>query len=260
LGAAWMVAAADIRRRWASLLVLALIVGVVSALVFAAVAGARRTGSSLGAFEAQSLSADVELNVVGPPTRVQLRELGRLPGVEAVAALRAYGIVVEGDPDLQEIGTPTDSKFGTVVDRDRIIAGRPANPSAVNEVTIGEALATKLHLWVGGHLDIVSYAPAQVASLVRGATDVGPYMGPHLRLRVVGIDRRPLDLGDRAESGGLLVLTPAFDRAYASQIGIFGARLRVRTRDVAEQVPGVVTSAGRIFGESLLSTQGLGDC
>jgi hypothetical protein len=257
LGAVWIVAAADIRRRWASLLVLALIVGVVSALVFAAVAGARRTGSSLDAFEMQSRSADVELNVLGPPTRVQLRQLSRLPGVEAVAGLRAYGIVVEGDPDLQEIGTPTDSMFGTVVDRDRIIAGRPANPSAVNEVTIGEALATKLHQWVGGHLDIVSYAPAQVASLENGATDVGPYMGPRVRLRVVGIDRRPLDLGDRAESGGLLVLTPAFDRAYAGRIGIFGARLRVRTRDGAEQVPGVVTSAGHIFGGSLLSTQGL---
>ena len=136
-------------------------------------------------------------------------------GVEAVGGLRAYGIAVRGDPDLQEIGTPIDSQFGTVVDRDRVIAGRAANPSAINEVTIGEALSTRLHLGIGGHIDIESYTPGQVASLVRGATDVGRFAGPRLRLRVVGIDRRPLDLGDRAESGGLLVLTPAFDRAYS---------------------------------------------
>ena len=257
LGAVWMVAARDMRRRWSSILILTLIVGVVGAVVLSAAAGARRTNSSLGAFEEESRSADVELSVLGLPTRVQLRELRQVRGVVAVGGLRAYGIAVKGDPDLQEIGTPIDSQFGTVVDRDRVIAGRAANPSAINEVTIGEALSTRLHLGIGGHLDIESYTPGQVASLIRGATDVGQFTGPRLRLRVVGIDRRPLDLGDRAESGGLLELTPAFDRAYSSRIGIFGTRLRVRTDHGAKQVPGTVTAAHRIFGQSLLSTQGL---
>ena len=52
-----------------------------------------------------------------------------------------------------------------------------------------------------------------------------------MHLRVVGIVRRPLDLGDRGASGGVLILMPAFNRAYGNRIGSWsGAVLRVRTR------------------------------
>jgi hypothetical protein len=44
--AVWLVARSDVRRRWRSLLALALIVGVAGGIVLAAVAGARRTESA----------------------------------------------------------------------------------------------------------------------------------------------------------------------------------------------------------------------
>ncbi len=157
-------------------------------------------------------------------------------------------------PDLQAIASAYDTRFGTVVDRPRIVAGRAARPTAVNEVTIGEALAKQRHLGVGDHLEGRSYTPEQVAMLqggtFTGTTPPDPE-GPRFRLRIVGVVRRPLDLGDRGAAGGVLVLTPAFTRAYQTRIGSFGnTLLRVRTVHGTSDVPGVAAAARRIFGRS----------
>src|SRR5207302_6894418 len=75
--------------------------------------------------------------------------------------------------------------------------------------------------------------------------------GPRFRLRIVGIVRRPLDLGDRGAAGGVLVLTPAFTHQYETSIGTFsGTILRVRTRHGTADVPHVAAAARRIFGQS----------
>jgi ABC-type antimicrobial peptide transport system permease subunit len=164
--------------------------------------------------------------------------------------LRAFAITVPGAPNLPAIVGPVDAKFGSVVDRARIVAGRAADPSAVDEITIGENLAAQLHLRVGGDLATESYTPGQAAALVGGATDVSRPGGPHLRLRIVGIVRRPLDLGDFGAAGGIVVATPAFTRAYSDQIGAFGMVLRVRARNGAADAPRVEAAARRIFGAS----------
>src|ERR1700722_19386535 len=101
MGAIWLVAMVDIRRRWLTVIVLSLIVGLVGMAGLAAVAGARRTSASLGAFEQQSRSADVELEMAGQPTSAQLGQLRDVPGVEAIGGLRAFGLVLPGDPDFQ---------------------------------------------------------------------------------------------------------------------------------------------------------------
>ena len=74
--------------------------------------------------------------------------------------------------------------------------------------------------------------------------------GPRVSLRIVGIVRRPLDLGDRGASGGVVVLTPAFAHAYVKQMYSFGSILRVRTRLGAADVPGVIAASRRIFKQS----------
>jgi hypothetical protein len=194
--------------------------------------------------------------MAGQPTSAQLGHLRDTPGVEAIGGLRAFGLVLPGDPDLQNVGTPF-AQFGSSVDRGRLITGRFADPTKIDEVTIDESLANRLHVRVGGNIPIESYSPDQISAILHGATNVGALSGPSLKLHVVGIDRLPLDLGDQAEVGGWLILTPAFDRAYSHRIGIFGTGLRVRTYRGETDVPGVIASARHIFGGSLLSTQGL---
>jgi len=244
-----MVARGEIRRRWRSVVVLTLVVGIVGAVVLATVAGARRSDSALRRFNAASGSADAQVNVTGAvPTPEKLRAFRRVHGVAAMAVINGFTVVVPGVPSLA-IGAAVDFEFGRVVDRARIVAGRAANPSVADEVTIGEGLAAQAHLGVGDHLDIRTYSPEQISS---NATP-GPPAGPRLRLRIVGIVRRPLDLGDRGASGGVLILTPAFNRAYTKQVGHYETILRLRTSNGAADAPGVVAAARRIFGRSSVS-------
>ena len=125
------------------------------------------------------------------------------------------------------------------------------------EITIGEGLADRLGLDVGDRLVVESFSPAQVAATLRGEADAGPRRGPTVRLRVAGIVRRPLDLGDRTASDGLMTLTPAFDQTYRDRIGVFGTRLRIRTEHGAADAPSVIDAGRRILGDRLLSAEGL---
>ncbi len=232
-----------------------LLVGAVGAAALATGAGARRASTALDRFKSSSRSADIELAAEATPQ--QLARLAPAPGVAAVAALSAFGLIIPGHAQFQSIGVPIDAAFGTTVDRDRIVAGRPPDPSSVDEVTLGEGLATELGLAVGDQLTVESFTPAQITAVLGGAGDVGEPSGPRVDLRVAAIVRRPLDLGDRGASGGLLVLTPAFGRAYTDRIGVFGTRIRIRTDHGVADVPRVLQASRAILGESGFTAQSL---
>ena len=265
MGAVWWLAGFEVRRRWRSIVVLALLVGVIGAVVLAAAAGARRSSTALARFNTYSRSADVEF-IVGEPTTAQLDQFRRTAQVGEVARLRAYALNPKGTRNLA-IAAAVDGAMDHRIDRSRLLAGRAANPAAADEIDIGETLATELRLRVGSVLDASSFSPLQLANAKDGGQDPGPPSGPHVHLEVVGIVRRPLDLGDRAATGGVLVLTPAFDRAYQQRIAVFADVLRVRTRHGAADIPAVTTAARRIFGGSpdfdvqslAIETQGAGD-
>jgi len=260
--AVWLLAGFETRRRWRALVALSLLVGLIGVVALAAVAGARRSSTALTRFADVSRSADVEL-IVGHPTAAQLDAFRRTPHVAATAVLRAYALIPRGTTRSLAVGAALDSSMGHSVDRARVLAGRLANPAAANEIDLDEHRASMLHLRVGGTLDASSYGARQFDS----GHDPGPAAGPIVHLKVVGIVRRPLDLGDRAASGGVLILTPAFDRVYSNRIASFTDVLRVRTRDGAGDVPRVTTAARRIFGKSPdfdvqsleIETKGAGD-
>ena len=227
---------------------LSLLVGFAGAVVLGAVAGARRTVTALERFEEYSRSAHAEITV-GDPTAEQLREFRQAEGVGAVATLRQLALQHPGNQNLS-VGGALDERFGTVIDRARVMAGRRADPSAVDEVAIGEALATNLGVGVGDRLLFEAYTPQQIAVFMEGR-DAGPPAGPRVQLRVVGIERRPLDLGARGARGGVVVPTPAFVRENADRVGSFGGTiLRVRARQGAADLARVTVAARRIFGDS----------
>jgi ABC-type lipoprotein release transport system permease subunit len=251
VGAVGLLARSEIRRHWRSVVVLTLLVGIVGAIVLATVAGARRSDAALGRFIGYSRASSLEINVRNP-TPAQLSAFGRDPGVADFAVLHAYGLNPIGRPNLA-VAAAVDEKLGTVVDRARLVAGRRANPAVADEITIGEGLAAQAHLGLGGHLDATSVTPPQLEAVIAGR-EPGPPAGPRLHLRIVGIVRRPLDLGDRAASGGVVVLTPAFDRAYDNRIGRWDTVLRVQTRHGAADVRSVTAAARRLWGRSQFFT------
>ncbi len=189
-----LLARSAIRRRWRSILAISLLVGLVGTAVLAASAGARRTATALARFTDYSRSADVELTV-GDASAAQLRAFERSGGVAAVAELHQITLL-QGD-EFPPAAAALDGRFGTIVDRPRVVTGRLPKLSAPDEITIGEALAAQRHLKVGDRLTYESYSRAQVA-LFRTNVDAGPPAGPRVSLNVVGIVRRPLDLGARA--------------------------------------------------------------
>jgi hypothetical protein len=250
----WLVAGRDLRRRWRRVVALALLVGVAGAFTFALAAGARRTRTALDRFQTSSRAADLELDTAATPE--QVAALRALPGVRAAGALKAIALFFPQAPDFQNVGAPSDTTFGSGVDRDLIVAGRAPNPEAVDEVTLGESLAARLGVRVGDAFEAASFTPKQIADNFAGRQP-GPPAGPRVTLRVVGMIRRPLDLGDRGATGGLMLLTPAFARAHASDIGVFGSRIRVRTDQGAADVPRVLDGSRRILGDALFASQDL---
>lgn len=232
---------------------LAVLVGVVGATVLTVTAGARRTGTALDRFQRASRSADVEF-AVGRPSDV--RRIAAVPGVAAAAGLTAYGIFLPAVPEYQSTGTPIDDRFGRTVDRGRLIAGRFAAPDRPLEVTMGEGLATTLGVGVGDRVPAATYTPPQVNAILDGTAPPGEPAGPRLRLRVVGIVRRPLDLGDRASLGGLLIMSPSFATAYGPRLGVFGLRVRVRVEPGAD-VNRVTTAVQRSLGDAVFVAQPL---
>jgi hypothetical protein len=236
MGAVGLLAGREIRRRWRSAAAIVLLIAVVGAIVLSTVAGARRTATSLDRFNAQSRSSSLEISV-GFPTKQSLAEFARTPGVAAFAQLRGYSLQ-HGNLQQLAIAAPVGDAMGKVVDRDRLIAGRRPNPSAPLEIAVSEVLAQKLHLKIGGTFATQSYSQQQIDDAFAGGNPGGPG-GPDVRFRIVGIVRRPLDLGVRSTTGGVIVLTPAFVRHYQDRVGAYTDVVRVRT----DGTPGAVRCA-----------------
>lgn len=267
MGAVGFVARIDLRRRWRGTIVVTLLVGIVGAVVLATLAGARRSDSALRRFNDWSRTSNIEINP-GPVTSAQLAEFRKTPGVGTVALVHLPAIQLR-NTNVQDlaVGAPTDTTIGTVIDRARVIKGRAADPNVPDEVDVGEGLTSLLHVHVGSTIPFNSWTVAQVRKILSGASGFTEPGGPEIVLHVVGIDRRPLDLGTRGAAGGVLLLTPAFDRKYAGAIGtFFGDSLRVRTKEPGD-ASRVTAAAQKIWGSNpqfqlqdlAIDTTGAGD-
>ena len=229
MAAVCMLARVELRRRWRHVVVLTLLAGVAGAMVLALAAGARRTASALDRFEGDTQTSNVEITV-GDASDAELDELRRSPGVAAVGALHQFSMVAAAGAGFPTAGQ-LDGTFGTEVDRARVVEGREPDQSRVDEIAIGEGLAESLGLHVGDEVEVVGYSFDDIESPV----GVAEPHGPRVPLRVVGIVRRPLDLGSRGASGGVVVLTRAFTEEYRDRIGTWVGTV-LRSRPIEEKI------------------------
>ncbi len=210
-------AGTDMRQRWRSLLILALLAGLTSALAMAAAAGARRTDTALSrlATATNAMDAVVFASQAGDhhPSWTALEHRPE------VAELAPWDLMfgVTGGQSAILFGSDDGRWLGTV-DRPVVISGRMFDPRSDDEMVVDEQVAAVEHVKVGDVLPFSAYAPDQPDTS-------GPALGAKVNLHVTGIVR---DVDEFLFTPGALV-SPGVIAHYRSDMFLLdNAMVRLR--------------------------------
>jgi len=193
----------DLRRRWRSLAVLALLVAVATGTVLTALAGARRGDSVLDRLTANALPATA---VVLPNTPgFDWHRVRAMPEVEALSTFM-LGL----DFPLAEIPAadhalgfpPGDAEILHTIERPVLVAGRLPDPTRADEAVVTPAFVKHYRLGVGDTVTALLFTPQQVRAASKLGQAPGAPRGPRVRIRIVGVGRTPW--GQDTPIGGLL--------------------------------------------------------
>ncbi len=230
----------DLRRRWPSLIALALLVALATGTVMTAAAGARRGDSAL----------DRMLAVTLPPTLVPVptepnfdwEAARRLPGVAALGTFLASGsLSIEGHPGVDAGSVPLDTEIFQTVERPVVLAGRLADPTRVDEAVVSPRFLEKSGLSVGDTVTAILPTPAETAAMADNGSAPVSFSGPRQQLKIVGVVRSFWWFRDEPNYQGGLETTYAFTQTYRENLfGTGGQGLvvaLVRLRDGAAGVP-----------------------
>ncbi len=200
---------AELRTRWRSWLALALLIGAVGGVVVVLAAGSRRTGSAHARFLSTShaydlgvatfCAPDLRLNGSGPDLGCQ-DEIARLPAVADAAVISELPALVEtidgksvqpdatdpcySGPGQVSVVADLSGRFGSEINRSRIVQGRRLNGGVADEVVLSKETAHRLRLRPGSELQIRLFGGSECGA----AREEG---GPPLRVRVVGVQLSP---------------------------------------------------------------------
>jgi hypothetical protein len=224
----WLCVRAGLRQDWRGLALLTLITAVMGAVVLAALAGARRTDTTVAQFlqYAGPFQGQVSAN---PAT---FGKIAALPGVaytEVGALMLAVPVAVDGRPVTANEGEVITQAIVHRPPQSRaiILAGRDAVQSRANEVMLNESAAQALHAHVGSVLEMRGYRPSELQQVMNGSKlplDVS--LGGVV---VTGIIRLPTDLTDNTAADadvtytgqGDVIATAAFYQKHAASVGNF---------------------------------------
>jgi ABC-type lipoprotein release transport system permease subunit len=199
-------AESDIRRRWRSLLLLALLAGLTSALAMAAAAGARRTDTALTRLETTTNAMDaVVFASQSGDYNPNWTSLERRPEVAQLAPWDLMFGTSNGQPVIF-FGSDDGRWLGTV-DRPVVLSGHMFDPRSDDEMVVDEQVAAVEHLRVGDVVPFVAYAPDQPDTS-------GPALGARVDLHITGIVR---DVDEYLFSPGALV-SPGVIAHYRSDM------------------------------------------
>lgn len=227
----WMFLTNSWRARWRSLLVLALMVGLIGGAAFAAVAGARRSASSPTRLDEAAQSRDLFISGADHAPEPLDRLLDG-PLVEDRLDL----VFVFAGPDFEENSfffAPTDADE-TQVERGVLVDGRRADPADPEELVVTEVVARQYDLRPGDTWQLRSIAPEQVEAAFEG--EITSLDGPLLPMQVTGVVRTGFDLSVRSDEPAIVVFTPAFLERYGDSVGLGTASHMVRLGDSPDAI------------------------
>ena len=226
MGGARAWARSEWRRHWRALAALTVMIGLLAGATLTCLAGARRSASAQRRFRHVSLARDAGVQLpADDDARALVDPILGLPGVRAGAAVDGYpAFSAKGQFDLG-IVAPLDRRYGTVLDRPRVLEGRMPRPDHPDEVALNAHAHAQLRARVGDTIKVFTLTPEQLAVIEQSYS--GRPEGPALRFHVTGIFRTADDLsGDVANA--TILATPAFQSAYGSRVGRFAHMVGVR--------------------------------
>jgi len=234
MGAVRLLAGFELRRRWLALVAVALMVALVIGAVAAALAGARRTSSSVERFRTWSNASDgwFQSNSIGEATTLRA-VLAARPEVETIAERRLVNGFIENRP-ISDIAIVTDpqGRYGVAVDRPRVLSGRMPAPDRPDEIALNELAARLGRIHVGDVLRMKTWSTRDLDALFSGTGFPG-FNGPQAQMTVVGIVRSPDGLpGEIARTSPYGLASPSFLTKYR-QVGAWPPAIYVRTGSAA---------------------------
>ena len=214
----------ELRRRWRSLTVLALLIGIAGTTVFAALAGARRGASALQRLDARTLpsTAMILANVPG----FDWTPVAKLPEVEALTKFVVdYTMTPVGFSGDGLSFPEADHVLLSRIEKPVIFEGRALDANRADEVMISRKFAAHYHKSVGDTLQIILSTPHEVVTQT-GAGPHGEFTGPRVTLHIVGIGEVSPSWGaDQAGSNGGALLSPGlYDKYRANIVGPPGVK------------------------------------
>jgi len=243
----------DSRRRWRSLLVLALLVALATATVLAATAGARRGQSVVERLYAGTLPATV--TVLPNQPGFDWAKVRALPEVAAVSEFPvAFGFAVACCPDAGTGFPPIGDELGRTIERPYLLAGRMFDPARADEVIVTPQFAALYHKDVGDTVTLLLASEKQANAQYDGTG--GPPRGPAVKARITGVARSPwLSMGgDGPGAHGGVLASPALWAQYKTNI--FGTNGKnyinalIRLKGGPAAIPAFRADLARVSGRS----------
>ncbi len=241
----------EVRRRWRTLAVLALLVAVATATVLAAVAGARRGQTAFDRLWARTLPATA--TVLPNQPGFDWARVRALPEVTALTEFAVYyGAAVEGLGGANIGFPPVNSHFTRTIERPVVLQGRLFNPSRVDEVVVSPHFLSGYGKRVGDTLTLLLATPKQVNTGYNASTGGLP-RGPEITVRIVGVIRTPFYLDNIGDKGGVLPSPALFAHYRASIMGTTDqmfVNALVRLKGGAAEIPAFRADLARVTGRS----------
>jgi hypothetical protein len=229
MSAVSFVARSDLRRKWRTRLVLALVVGVVGGVVLTAAAGAMRTESAFPRLLRAVHGANVLVSPNGTGLTGYYNALARLPQVTSTASVLEFnvGIPASGAPPdakVQAEASPGDV-YGVSMDRVKILRGRMFNPRDQHAAMVDAALAQREHLEPGGTLHL-----AGIPNDAQGIPDLNHSIPMSFRVSAIVLFDNQVVPANQFNAYPMALLSPAFLTTKMAKAfpGADGAEFRLR--------------------------------
>jgi hypothetical protein len=235
----------ELRRRWRSLVVIALLIAVSVGTVMSALEGARRTASAIERLRSRTLPATVA--VLANTPNFDWRAVHRLPEVTAFTTIGPT-FALEGFPAEAVAEPALLTNTARTIERPVIASGRMFDASSTDEGVAPAEFASRFHLKVGDTVSLILPTSKELMAAVM-AGGGGHFTGPRLRIRVVGI-------GVSHWFGDSLLLAPGVAARYAANlVGSAGnsdrplfANALIRLRGGAADMPRFRADVVRVTG------------